>query len=78
LAAGEDLLAVASTAVAGEGQARSAAEIADAAELERMPVRVPIGVPARAVLAARRAVPRRARRCPVRPRPAGLSGASGG
>ena len=57
MAAGEDLLAVASTAVAGEGQARSAAEIADAAELERMPVRVPIGVPARAVLAARRAVP---------------------
>jgi hypothetical protein len=57
LAAGEDLLAVASTAVAGEGQARSAAEIADAAELERMPVRVPIGAPARAVLAARRAVP---------------------
>lgn len=53
----EDLLAVASTAVAGEGQARSAAEIADAAELERMPVRVRIGAPARAVLAARRAVP---------------------
>jgi hypothetical protein len=57
LAAGEDLLAVASTAVAGEGQARSAAEIADAAELERMTVRGPIGAPARAVLAARRAVP---------------------
>lgn len=57
MAAGEDLLAVASTAVAGEGQARSAAEIADAAELERMPVRVPIGAPARAVLAARRAAP---------------------
>ncbi len=57
MAAGEDLPAVASTAVAGEGQVRSAAEIADAAELERMPVRVPIGAPARAVLAARRAVP---------------------
>ena len=55
MAAGEDLLAVASTA--GEGQARSAAEIVNAAELERMPVRVPIGAPARAVLAARRAVP---------------------
>lgn len=34
---------------------QAAAEIADAAELERMPLRVPIGAPARAVLAARRA-----------------------
>jgi NAD(P)-dependent dehydrogenase (short-subunit alcohol dehydrogenase family) len=36
---------------------QAAAEIADAAELERLPLRVPIGDPARAILAARRAAP---------------------
>jgi NAD(P)-dependent dehydrogenase (short-subunit alcohol dehydrogenase family) len=36
---------------------QAAAEIADAAELEHLPLRVPIGDPARAILAARRAAP---------------------
>jgi NAD(P)-dependent dehydrogenase (short-subunit alcohol dehydrogenase family) len=36
---------------------QAAAEIADAAELEHLPLRVPIGDPARALLAARRAAP---------------------
>ena len=34
-----------------------AAEIADAAEKPQLPLRIPIGDPARAVLAARRAAP---------------------
>ncbi|HEX6519399.1 MAG TPA: SDR family oxidoreductase [Streptosporangiaceae bacterium] len=50
---------------------QAAIEIADAAELEHLPLRVPIGDPARAVLAARRAAPDDVPFIPGQPAPAG-------
>jgi hypothetical protein len=48
---------------------QAAAEIVDAAELDQMPLRVPIGEAARALLAARRAAPDDAPFVPGQPAP---------